>query len=140
MLVFDRYGVRLFDSDIQNERGLRARPTAELLGSAQPREQGELLWRLGLPVSTALLAFLAVPLAFVSPRSGRSFGLLLAIILFSLYNNFLSITQAWVARGQMDWQQAIFLPHLSMLMILALLFYRRLAVFSFWRLWRRRPG
>lgn len=140
MLVFDRYGVRLFDANVQADRGLRTRPTVELWGSSQPREQGELLWRLGLPISAGLLAFLAVPLSFVSPRAGRSLNLLLAIVLFSLYNNFLSVGQAWVAREQLSWQEALFLPHVSMLVILALLFYRRLTVFSFWRFRRHKPG
>ncbi|MDR2164955.1 MAG: LPS export ABC transporter permease LptF [Zoogloeaceae bacterium] len=136
VLAFDRYGVRLFDARVRNERGLRAIPTLDLWGSRQPREQGELLWRLGLPVSTLLLALLAIPLSFVNPRAGRSLNLLLAVALFSLYNNLLSISQAWVAREQLSWQLALFLPHVLMLLILALLFYRRLTILAFWR--RRR--
>ncbi|MDR2678435.1 MAG: LPS export ABC transporter permease LptF [Zoogloeaceae bacterium] len=133
MMTFQRYGVRLFDENVRDDRGLRAIPTRDLWGSKHPREQGELLWRLGFPVSAALLAMLAVPLAFVNPRAGRSLNLLLAIVLFSLYNNFLSVSQALVAREQISWQAALFLPHFTMLAVLALLFMKRLSFFAFWR-------
>jgi lipopolysaccharide export system permease protein len=134
MLEFERYGVRIHDADVKAiESSPRSAPFWALLGSDNPRDQGELLWRLGLPLSTLLLALLAIPLSFVNPRAGRSVNLLLAILLFSLYNNMLSISQAWVAREQIAWTLAFFAPHALILLILATLFYRRLRVFSFLR-------
>jgi lipopolysaccharide export system permease protein len=139
MLEFERYGIRIHDADVKDiEQSPRSAPLWELMGSDRPRDQGELLWRLGLPLSTLLLALLAVPLSFVNPRAGRSLNMLLAIVLFSLYNNMLSISQAWVAREQISWSIALFAPHALMLLTLAALFYRRLAVLALFSFLRRK--
>jgi lipopolysaccharide export system permease protein len=137
MMEFERYGVRIHDAEIKEaEASPKGAPLWELLENDSPRYRGELLWRLGLPLSTLFLALLAIPLSFVNPRAGRSVNMLLSIVLFSLYNNLLSISQAWVAREQISWMIALFAPHALILVILAVLFYRRLSVLSFLR---RRP-
>ncbi|MDR3352021.1 MAG: LPS export ABC transporter permease LptF [Zoogloeaceae bacterium] len=131
MMEFEQYGARLFDQDVKElDASPRAMPFWELLQDDAPRAKGELVWRLGLPLSTLLLAFLAVPLSFVNPRAGRSMNMLFAILLFSLYNNLLSITQAWVARDHLSWGAALLLPHALMLAILMVLFFHRLRRFA----------
>jgi lipopolysaccharide export system permease protein len=131
MMEFERYGVRLFDQDVKDlEATPRAMPVWELLQGEGAREKGELVWRLSLPLSTLLLAILAVPLSFVNPRAGRSMNMLFAILLFSLYNNLLSFTQVWVAREHLSWGTALLLPHALMLAILMLLFSHRLRRFA----------
>lgn len=134
IMEFERYGVRIHDAEVRNEeRTPKTMALWELLRGDSPREQGELLWRFGLPLSALLLALLAVPLSFVNPRAGRSLNMLLAIVVFTLYNNLLSISQAWVAREQLIFELAVLAPHGFMVLLLALLFYQRLAVFAFWR-------
>ena len=73
----------------------------------------------------------------VNPRAGRSFNMLLAIVIFTLYSNLLSISQAWVARELVPFALAMPAPHLFMGLVLAILFHRRLVVFAFWQ---RRAG
>ncbi|MGB4468222.1 MAG: LPS export ABC transporter permease LptF [Azovibrio sp.] len=134
MMEFERYGVRLYDGDVRSDTTApRFQPLKELLQGNSPSQKGELLWRFGQPLAALLLALLAVPLAFVNPRAGRSMNMLLAIVVFTLYNNLLSISQAWVARERLAFEFAVWAPHAIMLVVLALLFYRRLAVFAFWR-------
>ena len=60
-------------------------------------------------------------------------NMLLSIVVFTLYNNLLSISQAWVAREQLPFEVAVWAPHVFMLLVLAALFHQRLAVFAFWR-------
>ena len=43
------------------------------------------------------MGLFAVPLSFVNPRSGRSWNLIFAVLIYVLYNNCLSIFQAWTA-------------------------------------------
>ncbi|WP_303786013.1 LPS export ABC transporter permease LptF [Azovibrio restrictus] len=138
MMEFEQYGVRIHDAEVRAaDRSPRHMSTWELLQGDSARERGELLWRLGVPASALLLAVLAIPLAFVNPRAGRSFNMLLAIVIFTLYSNLLSISQAWVARELVPFALAMPAPHLFMGLVLAILFHRRLVVFAFWQ---RRAG
>jgi lipopolysaccharide export system permease protein len=109
--------------------------TPDLVSDATPRNLAELSWRLGLPVSALILSLLAIPLSFVNPRAGRSMNLVLALLIYMTYSNLLSIVQAWVAQSRITFGGALGV-HLLMLVVLVLLFYRRLVVFSFFRLIR----
>ena len=77
----------------------RARSAAEILSSLDPQDAAEMQWRLAMPVSTALLALLALPLSRIDPRGGRAGKLFLALLLYILYRNLLSTTKTWVAVG-----------------------------------------
>jgi lipopolysaccharide export system permease protein len=131
VMEFERYSVRLQEAKVR-EIGQTPKTMSMLeLDTANPREAGEILWRLGLPISALLLAFLAVPLSFVNPRAGRSMNMIFAILVFAIYNNLLSVAQAWVARDLTPFPPALVAPHLAMFFLLALLFYRRLSIFAF---------
>jgi lipopolysaccharide export system permease protein len=96
----------------------------------------ELSWRLGLPISALLLSLLAIPLSFVNPRAGRSMNLLLALLIYATYSNLLSIVQASIAQSRLDVTVGLWGVHLLMALLLVLLFYRRVMVFSVFRLLR----
>lgn len=134
IMTFERYGVRIHDSDVRSaDVSPKTMPLVDLLKAGGKREMAEFLWRLGLPISAGLLAFLAIPLSFVNPRAGRSLNMLLAVLMFTVYNNSISICQAWVARGTLPFGLALLLPHVLMCLLLIVLFYRRIAVLAFWR-------
>jgi lipopolysaccharide export system permease protein len=80
-----------------------------------------------------VLALLAIPLSFVNPRAGRSLNLALAILVYMIYNNVLSIAQAWVGQERIGLAAGLWGVHVIMLLILALLFFRRLTLFSIFR-------
>jgi len=111
-------------------------PTPELMDAPNPVNLGELLWRVGVPLSALNLALLAIPLSFVNPRAGRTNNLLFAILTFMIYNNLLGVSQAWVAQGKLPFEVGVWLVHVLMLIGLLLLFSKRLMVFSWGRLWR----
>ena len=83
-----------------------------------------------------LLALLAIPLSYVNPRAGRSLNLVLAILVYMIYNNVLSIAQAWVAQQKIGLAAGLWGVHLIMLVILAALFARRMTLFSFSRVFK----
>jgi lipopolysaccharide export system permease protein len=134
---FERYAMRIeaFEAkrDVPTTKSL---DTLELLRDPTLAAMGELAWRIGLPISALVLSLLAVPLAFVNPRGGRSLNLILALLVYVIYSNCMSVVQAWVVQGRIGIGTAIFGVHLVMLVLLAVLFYRRLAVSSFFR-WLR---
>ncbi len=136
VMSFERYTIRLY----AYEAGLivptlKSLPTLALLRDRSPSNMGELLWRVGLPISAFVLALLAIPLSYVNPRAGRSLNLILAILLYMIYSNFLSITQAWVAQAKLSPFVGICLVHGVMAGVLLLLFYRRSVLVAFRLSW-----
>lgn len=134
VLEYGRYAIRM---ETKEARGIeltpKNSPTLELMKRNRPVDQAELLWRLGLPVSAIVLALLAIPLSFVNPRAGRSANMLLALFAYLLYNNLLTISQAWVASGRVSFAVGVTIVHVFMLCLLPLMFFRRIAVLSFAR-------
>jgi lipopolysaccharide export system permease protein len=80
-------------------RDLEARPSAQLLHSDDPTLRAELDWRVAMPLMCLVLTVLAVPLARLRPRQGRYARVWLAILLFLLYSQLISVGKVWVARG-----------------------------------------
>ena len=134
MVDFESYAVRIEPAEIKEYLpSIKAASTWRLMQSDQPADRAELWWRLSLPVSALVLALLAIPLSFVNPRAGRSLNLVLALLIYMTYSNFLSVAQAWGAQGRIGAAAGLFGVHAVMLAILAVLFYHRLSVYSLFR-------
>jgi len=138
IMDFEKYAVRVESKSDRVEAGGSPKQTAtwDLLAMRSNPNKGEFLWRIGLPLSALTLALLAIPLAFVNPRAGRSANLLMALLTYMVYSNAISITQAWVAQGRVGFYTAWWVVHVAMFALLLVLFYRRLAVNSLFRLMR----
>lgn len=129
IMTFGRYAVRIQPFEAKYAAfATKAKSTLQLLARPTPANRGELLWRLGLPVSALILALLAIPLSFVNPRAGRSMNLIFAILIYMIYSNFISISQAWVAQGRLAFPAGLLGVHLAMVVVLLLLFFHRLSV------------
>jgi lipopolysaccharide export system permease protein len=133
MLEFDRYAIRL---DIRPDAPLaelnaRAKPTRQLLREPTPFHRGELLWRLGLPVVALLLALMAIPLGHVNPRVGRSANLIVAVLVFLLYHNGMSIVQASVQQERLSFGVGVWVTHAVAAALVVLFFARRV----YWQRW-----
>lgn len=127
IVEFERYWMRLDPVAVgAAEVGLRQTGTLALAADASPAARAELLWRLGVPVTALVLALAAIPLSFVNTRARRSYGLVLALLLYFLYNNLLSLAQAWVAQDKLDPWLGMLGPHLLMAAGVVWLFRRRL--------------
>jgi lipopolysaccharide export system permease protein len=137
ILEYARYAIRLETKEARGiEQTPKNTPPLELMASDLPVYRAELLWRLSVPLAAIVLALLAIPLSFVNPRAGRSANMLLALFTYLLYNNLITISQAWVANGRITFTVGVLAVHLFMLCLLPLLFYRRIAVLSFARFTR----
>lgn len=139
VMEFERYAIRI---ETKEARGLqdfspRIMATQELLQSRQPGAWGELLWRLGFPIATLNLALFAIPLSFVNPRTGRAGNLVFAILIYMIYGNLLSVSQAWVAQGKVRFDVGVWLIHAAMFLVLLILFHRRQNPLAWKRIGRR---
>lgn len=135
---FERYAMRIETAEAKAPRAptTKSVSTIELLRQPTPANQAELSWRLGLPAAALILSLIAIPLSFVNPRAGRSMNLVLALLIYMTYSNLLSITQASIAQSRLSFAAGAVGVHAAMLVLLALLFYRRLALYSLFRLAR----
>ena len=73
-----------------------------LIRSVDPLHRAELQWRIGVPLSTVILAIFAVPLSRSQPRSGRYGRLAIGLLVFIIYFNLLSAAKAWIEKGEID--------------------------------------
>ncbi|OGS92161.1 MAG: LPS export ABC transporter permease LptF [Gallionellales bacterium GWA2_60_18] len=137
IIEFERYAIRIDSAPAkQAQPWARTMSTPELWRDRTAWNIAELEWRVGLPISAAILALLAIPLGFVNPRAGRSLNLLLAIVLYMIYSNMISVTNTWVGQGRLSPGVGLWGIHAAMLAVTGLMFYRRMVLFSL----RRRVG
>ncbi len=133
---FERYAMRIEVSEAQRAPTEKSVPTLALVRDPTRRNLGELSFRLGVPIGALILALLAIPLSFVNPRAGRSMNLLLALLVYMSYSNMLSIAEASIGQSRVSFATGVFGVHAVMFLLLLLLFYRRLMLFSLFRLTR----
>ena len=141
IVEFERYAIRIDSVPVkQAQPWARTMSTFELWQNPTLWNISELEWRMGLPISAAILALLAIPLSYVNPRAGRSLNLILAIVLYMFYSNMISVTNAWVGQGKLSPGIGLWGIHAVMLAITLLMFYRRMTLFSLRRLLGVRPA
>ncbi|MBS1188361.1 MAG: permease YjgP/YjgQ [Rhodocyclaceae bacterium] len=134
IMEFKRYAFRTEDARAKPAEGVPSRmPLWDLLFDDSNAARGELLWRIGMPVSALILGLLAIPLSFVNPRAGRSANMLIAILIYAIYSNFISMSQAWVVQGKLPFWLGVWAVHVLMLVPLGLLFYRRVMARMPWQ-------
>jgi lipopolysaccharide export system permease protein len=134
---FSRYAIRIEQKEAP---GIAASPKTtrlhRLLREPTLANLGEVVWRIGLPLSALVLALLAIPLSFVNPRAGRSMHLILALLIYVTYSNLTSIAQAMVAQGKVTFAVGLVAVHAVMVLLLLVLFWRRIAVYAWFRMRR----
>jgi lipopolysaccharide export system permease protein len=134
IVEFERYAMRIETMEAKQDASpVQALPTLQLLEHPDSWNISELEWRLGLPISALVLALLAIPLSFVNPRAGRSLNLVMALILYTIYSNMISLTNSWVGQGKIGPVLGLAGIHAFMFGLMILMFYHRMSIFS----WRR---
>ncbi len=98
-----------------------ATPTRELVGSGDRERQAELQWRLALPVMAAVLALIAVPLSRLNPRQGRYARVWLAVLLYLLYLNLVTLGRSWIARGTLPSALGLWWTHAAIILAAAVM-------------------
>ncbi len=152
MMEFERYRVLISSkrNALVDDTSAKSLPTADLLIDVNPNKRGELLWRIGLPLMCIILMLLAIPMGFVNPRAGRSGNLIIALLLYITYSNFVSLFQAAVAQNRFSFGMAWWPVHIMALLMMAVLFawrlnvnsrYHPLMIFSTFKyFWRGKQG
>ena len=123
---FDQYAIRVEAAEAkQNTPTIQSIDSLTLIQTKSKANIAELQWRLAIPISALILALLAIPLSALDPRAGRSANFALAVIIYILYNNLLSIIQAWVSQGKINSVIGLWPIHLFFMAVVFYMFYRR---------------
>jgi lipopolysaccharide export system permease protein len=123
---FNRYGVRMSANEVKDDPlEERALDTATLFSRATPSAYGWLFYRLSIPLAGISLVLLAIPLAYVNPRLGRSINLILAILLLMTTLNLMNIVQTQIAKEAIGLAPAIVIFHSALALVVVAFYYRR---------------
>ena len=133
---FGRYGVSLEDFVNMNVKQMQEKPVNQMFTQALVRKGGseaaaELYRRLSDAFMIIPAAIFAVVLGYVRPRSARTWGVLMGILILMIYLNVIKIGESNIARGEWRFSQGVLLVHGGFLgLSLLALWYR----FNSWRL------
>jgi lipopolysaccharide export system permease protein len=127
LMEFERYGVRLENtSGPPSNESARGLTTPQLFRDLSSPNLGELMSRIGLPVSVIVIALLAIPLAFVNPRLGRSFNIVIGVLIYFTYTNLNGLMRSWIAQDRVSFSIGVWISHAIILAIALYLFHRRM--------------
>jgi len=112
----------------------RAMSFSQLMKSGELEHVAEMQWRIGVPLSTILLAILAVPLSKSRPRAGRYGRLAVGLLVFIIYLNMLNAAKAWIEQATISPLLGLWWVHASVLVLTVGL----VAIQNSWhkRIWR----
>jgi lipopolysaccharide export system permease protein len=129
-MEFERYSLRVTTKaqEAGANRAVESMSTLALLALHDRYAMAELLWRISAPVTCLILMLLAIPLGFVNPRAGSSTNLIIAILIFFTYNNFIKLLEASVKQGRLSFSMSWWPLHLVAALAVVLLFSWRLNV------------
>lgn len=113
MTDFNQFKFRIEPSNpfILNDSQSQMLSTFELMGNRNPINLGELFWRFGLLIAAINLTLLAIQLASVNPRVGRSYSLALAIMSFVGYFNAITIAKRMIANQTFGFGESMLVVH-----------------------------
>jgi lipopolysaccharide export system permease protein len=145
MMEFERYRVLISSKGgtLEDDTSTKSLPTADLLIDINPAKQGELLWRISMPIMCLILMLLAIPMGFVNPRAGRSGNLIIALLLYITYSNVISLFKAAVMQNRFSFGWAWWPVHgLALLMMIGLFAWRlnvnsRVHPLAIWSVFKR---
>ncbi len=135
---FARYGIRMNAAEVKNDPlEERATDTLALVDRGTPSAYSWLFYRISVPLAGLFLALLAIPLAYVNPRMGRSLNLIFAILLLMITLNLMNIMQAKISTESIGFYSALFLFHGVLALFVFGFYYRRYrGAISLWP-WQR---
>ena len=116
---FEEYGSYTTDAarPATDTTDTKLQSTFSLVSKPVRRNLGELAWRLGLALAPLNLVVLAVAMASVNPRGGRSLNLMFAVMVFVVYSNLINLGQSWIASGAAEFGNFLLLTHGGVLLL-----------------------
>ena len=109
---FGEHGLRVPSSKIADKSKLSSASTADLIELDTSASKAELHWRLAVILSAPIVALLAFPLSYTTPRQGRFGKLALGILLYAIYANLLMTGKSMLEDGKIPSAVGLWWVHL----------------------------
>ena len=109
---FAEHGIHVPALKINKNKNLEATPTMELLKLNDRKSQAEIHWRLALVLSAPVMALLAFPLSYTTPRQGKFGKLALGILLYAIYANLAISGKSMIEDGKIPSWLGLWWAHL----------------------------
>jgi lipopolysaccharide export system permease protein len=116
---FEEYGTKTGDSNPLAENAPEAKllSTRSLIKAPTRGNLSELAWRIGLALASINFVVLAVALASVNPRGGRSGNMIFVLLTFVVYNNLVNLGQSWIFVGLISFSNFLLALHGGVLLL-----------------------
>jgi lipopolysaccharide export system permease protein len=110
---FEEYGTKTGDANPLTANAPEAKLLSirALINAPTPSNRSELAWRLGLALASLNFVILAVALASVNPRGGRSSNIIFVLLTFVVYNNLVNLGQSWIFVGLISFTNLLLALH-----------------------------
>ena len=97
---FKEHGIHVPALKVSSSSSLEAVSFTQLIKNADKDSYAEIHWRLALIISVPVMALLAFPLSYTTPRQGRFGKLALGILLYAIYANMIITGQSMLEDGK----------------------------------------
>lgn len=116
---FEEYGTQTSQSSPLGENLPEAKllSVRSLLMAPTRGNLAELAWRIGLALASLNFVILAVALASVNPRGGRSGNMIFILLTFVAYSNFINLGQSWIFHGLISFGNLLAALHGGVLLL-----------------------
>lgn len=134
VIQFERHGIRIIEAPLTKVTfRKKAESSLELWKRGRSDDYAELQWRISAAILCLVLTILAVPLSKTSPRQGRYSKLALALMIFIIYSNLLSVSRAWLSKQVInEWVGLWWVHAVALLLALSMYIHWRPLLKRFW--------
>lgn len=121
---FEEHGLHIPALKNLESRNLETKSFSQLLENDDNESKAQIHWRLALIFSAPIMALLAFPLSYTTPRQGRYGKLAIGILLYAVYANLIITGQSKIEEGIIPNWLGLWWAH-GIFIILALWLIRR---------------
>ena len=134
LIQFEKHGIRLEQEQSKKVSFRRkAESSMTLWNRGNSHDIAELQWRVSAAILCFVLTILAVPLSKVSPRQGSYSKLALALLIFIIYSNLLTVSRAWLSKNVInEWVGLWWVHGIAVLLALSMFIHWRPLIQRFW--------
>lgn len=133
---FDNYYIQLkneIKSKNSENKLLKCSSVIDLININSLSSLAHIVWRLSYFMISINLAFLAVPLGFLSYRSESSLKLLIPLLICLFYISFTNLVRSWIIYQNISLFFGLFIPHILVILVNLLLMSQILDLSSYMR-------
>lgn len=121
---FAEHGIHIPALNIAAYKSLEADSFTQLLKNGDNKSIAEIHWRLALIFSAPIMALLAFPLSYTTPRQGRFGKVAIGILLYAVYANMIITGQSLIEEGKIPGWLGLWWAHFIFI-VLALWLVKR---------------